>query len=52
MIKKQNIGVMASPEDKELIVRASKLQRRSIASFVIESSLIRAKEILKEDVQP
>lgn len=48
MENKQNIGLMALPEDKEIIVKAARLQRRSVASFVVEASLIKAKEIIKQ----
>lgn len=46
--KKFNLGVMALPEDKELIQKVCRQQRRSVASFLIESAIIRAKQILKE----
>lgn len=47
MKEKKNIGVMVLLEDKELIEKASKEQRRSVASFIVESSIIRAREVLR-----
>ena len=47
-IKKQNIGVMVLPEDKFLITEAAIFQRRSVASFIVESSLINARKILNK----
>jgi uncharacterized protein (DUF1778 family) len=46
--KKSNLGVLALQEDKQIIQEAAKLQRRSVASFVLESALIRAKQFLKD----
>ena len=46
--KKSNLGVLALQEDKQIIQEAAKLQRRSVASFVLESALIRAKRFLKD----
>lgn len=47
--KKYHIGVRAEIGDKELFLKVSKIQRRSVASFILESALIRAKRILKEE---
>jgi uncharacterized protein (DUF1778 family) len=46
--KKSNLGVLALQKDKLIIQEAANLQRRSVASFVLESSLIRAKQFLKD----
>ncbi len=47
---KKNISVFASSEDKELIKRGAQAQRRSVGSFILESALIRAREVLKNVV--
>ncbi len=47
--KKWHIGVMTEDNDRELISKGAKIQRRSIASFILESALIRAKQLLKEE---
>jgi uncharacterized protein (DUF1778 family) len=35
------------PSDKDLLEQAANLSRRSLASFVIESSVIRAQKVLE-----
>ena len=45
--ERSNLGVLARKEDKELIKKVADLQRRSVASFILESALIRAREYLE-----
>lgn len=46
--KKVTMGVKAFPEDRLLIYAAAKAQRRSMASFIIEAAITKARIVLKE----
>ena len=46
--EKSSLGVLAGEEDKNLIKKVAECQRRSVASFVLESALIMAKDYLKK----
>lgn len=46
---KTHIGLRTLLQDKEIIEKASEIQRRSVASFVLESALIRARKIVQEE---
>jgi uncharacterized protein (DUF1778 family) len=48
-IKEQIIGGKVTKEEKELIEKAADKERRTISSFIVKSSLDRAKEILREE---
>ena len=43
------MSIIIDEEDKDLIVKAAKEDRRSIMSFVIKSALDKAKQILGDE---
>jgi uncharacterized protein (DUF1778 family) len=46
-MKHKQIGITPTPQEKQMIMEASKKERRSFSGFVLHSSLIRAKEVLQ-----